>query len=137
MKRTRRKDAVEIAIEETKQIQENIEMLAKAQDKAFFVSHSIVLSSSDSSDSDATSDRDSDENLSEDSVSIDYATVPLKEIVERSKSKLFQVAEEIEALMQKRDELDILFQQVLSLPEACFDPYLVPSILSSSSCYGC
>ena len=96
---TRRKDAVEIAIEETKQIQENIEMLAKAQDKAILASHGIVPSSSDSSDSDATSDHDSDENLSEDSTSIDYATVPLKEIVERSKSNLFQVAEEIEALM--------------------------------------
>ena len=135
---TKRTNEVDKAIEERKQIQENIEMLTKAKDKAILLSHGIVPSSSDCSDGDMTSGRSSDECSSEFIASevsqdlaaavIDYTTVPLQEIVEGSNSNMFQVAEQIESHLQrsfKRSQLDALFKQILSLPESCYGSYLI------------
>ena len=59
-------------------------------------------------------------------VSVDFSTVPHKDIVETSKSNMFWVAEAIEANLQRsltKEQLDDLFKYILSLQDC--DSYLI------------
>jgi hypothetical protein len=137
---TQRADRVERAIEEAQCIRENIQNLAAIQDKAILLSHGISLpSSSSSSDSEESVNSDDDSTpvgleyfkVSDTTPSfkaVDFTTLPLKVMVEKSKSNFFQVAEEVEAHFEtslKSEELDILFQEISSLPAACYDSFLM------------
>ena len=137
---TQRADRVERAIEEAQCIRENIQSLAAIQDKAILLSHGINLpSSSSSSDSEESINSDDDSasagleyfkapDTTQSSRAVDFTTLPLKVIVERSKSNFFQVAEEVEAHFQTSltsEELDVLFQEISSLPVSCYDSFLM------------
>ena len=137
---TQRTDRVERAIEEAQCIRENIQSLTAIQDKAILLSHGIDLpSSSSSSDSEESINSDDDSasagleyfkapDTTQSSRAVDFTTLPLKVIVERSKSNFFQVAEEVEAHFQTSltsEELDVLFQEISSLPVSCYDSFLM------------
>lgn len=97
---SRRVDRVEQAIEEAQCIRENIQSLAAIQDKAILLTHGITLPSSSSS-SESEEVIDSDDSASaglecfraldttQSSRAIDFTALPLKVIVERSKSNFF------------------------------------------------
>ena len=131
----RKEDVVEKAIEDVQDIRESIDMLVKAKDKAILLSHGITSSSSSSSsEGEASNEHNSDVSLESfvapektpTLVAIDYSTLPLRDIVEKSKSNMFQMVEEMEAHLQRSltsEELDNLLEKTLSFQE--HDSYLI------------
>ena len=131
----RRTAGVEQAIAEAEQLHEMIDDLAATQDKALLLSYGIHSTSSSSSDSDSEETRSGADLALTDipkdlptSKAVNWTTVPLQDIVEKSKSNFFHIAEEIENRSQtslSSEELDDLFQQILSLPTSCYDSFLI------------
>ena len=135
---SKRESRVEEAIKQAKDICESIDMLAKTKDKAILLSHGITPSSSCSStddDEETTDEPSTDPSLNffvapeepaQSEEMIVYSTLPLEDIVRRSKFNMFQVIEEIEVHLQKCltiVELDDLFRKILLLQEC--DVYLI------------
>ena len=126
---------VEEAIKQALHIRESIDMLAEAKDKAILLSHGIRTSSSSSNSEDEASDEQCSDTPFDSfvepeetpcAVPVDFSTVPLKDIVETSKSNIFQVAEAVEANLQRsltKEELDDLLKYVLYLQDC--DSYLI------------
>ena len=99
----RRTAGVEQAITEAERLHEVIDDLAATQDKALLLSYGIHCTSSSSSDSDSEETQSGADLALTDipgdppsSKAVNLTTLPLQDIVEKSKSNFFHVAEETE-----------------------------------------
>lgn len=136
---TKRIEKVEQALSEALHIRKAIQDLAEMKDKAILLSQGIDLPESCSSSEDLESDDSCNDSpiphflvpQTEESNEVTCTLTPipqLKEIVTRSKSNFFQITEEVESIMEKSlssEELNVLFWEVLSLPESSYDSYLI------------